>query len=483
MNFDWLADLSLLAVQFYTLLSIVIRVASLLSIPLRHPPAVATAWLLVILLWPWPGFLAYALLGSRMLPAVRLQRHRRMAQHLQDIRQQLSHGRRRAPQLPPTLQLTVRLAESLGNMGITSGNLCRYLDTSESFFSHLVSLIDGAKQEVNMIFYIFSDVGPGRAVVSALGRAAARGVTCRLIVDSVGSSEFIRSGGVSRLKELGVQVREALPVRLFRRKAERYDLRNHRKLVIVDRRYAVTGSHNLCDPTFGRRGLVWQDLSVTVEGPVVHQLEYVFLEDWHVETGELLDVSHLLAAPETPGNWSLQTVPSGPSYDTENYLMLVLSAIMGARRQVTITTPYLIPTVSLIQAMQTASRRGVRIRLLVPAKTDHFIVGNAAKAYYSDLLAAGVKIFLYHGGMLHAKTITVDDDLAFVGSSNFDTRSFALNFEISLVLYGTQEAHSLLHIQNRYLRSCVPLNPRRWSLRGRPARAVQALTRLLSPLL
>lgn len=482
------ADALALLLWLYEITSTTIRVASLLTIPLYHTPSVSTAWLLVILLWPWPGILVYAVLGSRMLPLGRLKKHRSMVAHLLSVRKrikQLNAPGVTRPEMPENMAATVQLAKRLGTMGITGGNACRYIHHSEQFFERMVELIDEAEFEVNMLYYIFSDGGPGRAVVDALKRAVVRGVTCRLLVDGVGSGEFLRSGGLKRMKELGIEAHEALPVQLFRRKAGRFDLRNHRKLTIVDRRYAVTGSHNIIDPNYGRTNLLWLDLSLFIEGPVVRQLECIFIEDWYVETGELLDTEHLFQPTEedNPGQWCIQTVPSGPSYDTQNYQMLITAAIIGARKQVTITSPYLIPSTGLMEAMAIAVMQGVTVRLIVPARSDQFIAGNAAKAYYAELLEAGVEIYRYYGGLLHSKTVTIDDNLAFVGSSNFDIRSFALNFEINLVLYGSRETASLRRIQQHYLGQTKRLDASRWRQRNVAARAIESLTKLLSPLL
>ncbi len=467
--------------------ALTIRFVMFFALPGRHSPSVATAWLLVILLWPWPGMIAYGVMGSNVLPWSRLQRHRRMLAHFHQLRSRMTREGlpgATVPQVPKALEPTVRLAEKLGYMGITGGNRCHFIADAYQMAAQLVADIDNATSEVNLLYYIFNDDRLGKGVLDALVRAAGRGVRCRLLVDGVGSLALIGSGTLEALRAKGVQAAVALPVQLFRRKAARFDLRNHRKLALIDRKIAFTGSHNITDPSYGRSNLVWHDVSLRIQGPVVRQLEAIFIEDWYVETGETLDTEHLfLPQDNPPGDWCIQTVPSGPSYPTENYQRLMLSSIFGAQQQITITTPYLIPDTSTLEAIEVASLRGAKVRLIVPERSDQFVASYAAKAYYSDLLRLGVDIYLYQDGLIHAKTVTIDDHLAFVGSSNFDIRSFALNFEINLVLYGTEATQAVHGIQRRYATCCRRLSAQRWSHRGPLRRCAESVTKLMSPLL
>lgn len=456
-------------------------------IPQRHNPTTATAWLLVILLWPWPGILAYALIGSNVLPAKRMASHKAMILHLRSVRTRMQHHELPGavkPAVPPSLQATANLAEHLGYMSATQGNSVQFITRSFDFIDTLVDEIDHSVSEINMLYYIFNDDPQGRKVINAMRRAAKRGVTVRLLVDSVGSDEFLKDAIRADMEQDGIHVAEALAVRPFRSKAARFDLRNHRKLVLFDRKTAITGSHNVTEPTYGRGDLVWKDVSIHFTGPVVRQLESVFIEDWHVETGETLDTEHLFTLDQKfHGTSCIQTVPSGPSYQTENYQRLIIASIIGAQEQITITTPYLIPDVGMLQALEVATLRGVKVRLVVPAKSDQFIVGYAARAYYEDLLKLGVDIYLYDKGLLHAKTMTVDSDLGFVGSSNFDIRSFSLNFEINMIFYGIEETFGIHRIQGLYICESRKLKRDQWEQRGHLSMALESVTKLLSPLL
>lgn len=477
-----LKDLALTALSLYNLSSALIRLGALLVIPSRHEPAAATAWLLLVLIWPWPGALAYGVLGSRLLPEGRLKMHRRHAETVRRFRANLPTDDRPDP-VPETAKPTADLAFSLTEQPAQGGHRVSVLTDSPTFFKTLLQNIEEAKEDIKLLYYIVDDQGPCVEVMQALGRAARRGVSCHVMADSVGASRWFSRGGADGLRKTGVRVTELLPVRLFRRSAARYDLRNHRKIALFDHTKALTGSHNLISPNYNRKNVTWHDLSLALEGPAVAQLEWLFLEDAYAETGEWFDSSALLNDAPRVGDDVVQSLPSGPSYKTENFLLVVLSALTSARRQITITTPYLVPASGLMEGLAVARGRGVEIRLLVPAKSDQWLIDLAGKAYFQDLLDLGVKIYQYHGGVLHAKTITVDEHLAFVGSNNFDTRSFALNFELSLGLYSPDAVSAVRLAQKNYISRCSVLTPEEWRKRSRPARWLSGLTKLISPLL
>lgn len=481
-------ELNLLFLGGSYVISFVIRLAALVYIPRRHSPSTATAWLLVILLWPLPGIIAWSILGTNVLPSRRLERHNAALLHFKDMRNRIQRHElpgAATPDLPPNLQATADLAEHLGYMNASSNNTVEFITNASTFIDELVAGIDAAQREISLLYYIFVNDSAGGKVIDACRRARRRGVTVRLLVDSVGSRDFLKSRAAKKLRAEGISVAEALPVRIYRAKAARFDLRNHRKLAIFDRRTAITGSHNVTEPSYGRSdGLLWKDVSLKLGGPVVRQLESVFIEDWYVETGEMLDTPHLFTEPaDYSGKACVQTIPSGPSYQTDNYQRLIIASIIGAQEQITITTPYLIPDVGMLQAIEVARLRGVRIRLVVPARSDQIIVGFASRAYYDEFLRRGVEVYLYDKGLLHSKTITIDSDLGFVGSSNFDIRSFSLNFEINMILYGIEENLGLHRIQGLYICNSHRLRPEDWQKRSRVSIALESLTKLLSPLL
>ncbi len=474
----------LLLLAFHSISSWIIRFTMLAVVPMRHTPTAAMAWLMVIFFWPWPCTLIYLAVGSNLLPQKRMKRHSDLLRQMKDLRlkcrKTLCDSQ---PDLPSSLHRVSSLAETLGHMSIVGGNDGLLISEARDLSSMLVSDIDRAVRHVDLLYYIFADDNVGAPVMEALVRAAERGLDCRLMVDSVGSGDLAKHGQLDWLMRKGVKVTEALPASLFRRQAARFDLRNHRKLAIVDGEVAYTGSHNMIDPRYGHSDLIWRDLSIRLEGPVVRQLQSVFLEDWYVETGDSPDLDRLTVPSDDCGPIAVQTVPSGPSYKTENYQRLIVSALHDAEKRVIITTPYLIPDESLLQALEVAALRGVQVQLIVPHRSDQFLVGYAARSYYRELLDMGIEIYLFNDGLLHAKTMTVDGELAFFGSSNFDIRSFALNFEINLVFYGKEEAHALTEVQRNYLKRAARLNADEWNSRPIFFRSMESVAKLFSPLL
>lgn len=478
---------TMLLYSAYEISSIAIRLFMICYIPQKHTPSTATAWLLAIYFWPWPGFLLYSLFGSTSLPQERIDRHETLLRSLDaDKRMFRRIFDDEAHWLPDELVRFGALGRKLGDMCITRGNDFLLIDREEAFIRSLAADVESARISVHLLFYIFARDSMTEPLFRALEGAAARGVACRVLVDALGAKAFLKKDARS-LQAAGVRVEKALPPRLLRRTptTARYDLRNHRKIAVIDGRIGYTGSHNVTEPSYGGKanGLLWRDLTLRLVGPVVLQLQGVFMEDWFVETREMLLSDEAFPAPEFAGEAVVQTVPSGPSYPWQNYQRLVVSALHGAKKRVVITTPYLIPDDELLHALETAVLGGVRIQLVIPEKSDQFLVGNAAKAYYDALLEAGVEIRLFQDGILHSKTMTVDHDLAFLGTSNFDIRSFALNFELNLVLYGRGETEAIRKAQDVYIAASKRLTAEAWRGRPRSLRVLHGVTKLFSPLL
>ena len=472
-----------LLVLLHDLSSWGIRLIMLYRVPRKHPPAAAMAWLLVVFFWPWPCLLVYLAIGTNVLPKKRLERHRTLMERLEGVHNNIrNYCSSPQEELPRELEYMAELASTLGHMSLVRGNRAHPFDRAEDFVTSLVMDMDAAKEHIHLLYYILVEDALGKQVTDALVRAARRGVRCRLLVDSVGSSKFLRRRGDALRKE-GIQVVGALPVGILRMLVSRFDLRNHRKIAVIDGALAYSGSHNVVDSSYGHRDLRWEDISLRLSGPVVNQLQAIFLDDWYVDTEEFLDESVVFTPQSQEGSVIMQTVPSGPSYKTENYQRLIVSALYRAQDRVVITTPYLVPDEAFLQGLEVAVLRGVTVQLIVPRRSDQFFVGNAARAYFEDLLRMGVEIYLFEENLLHAKTMTVDEDLAFFGSSNFDIRSFALNFEVNHLLYGKEVTRVLRQKQESYLRTSTRLEEAVWKERCFPARLVQGISKLLSPLL
>lgn len=466
----------------YYLLEWVIRIVMLVVVTNRRHGS-PMAWLLVIFFLPVPGLLLYLLIGENRLPRRRAGRHARLLDELVAIRHRLEgHPAVVHPVLPADQMPLVTLAERLGSMPIVGGNEAILMIETDEMIDRLVADINAAQRHVHLLYYIFANDATGRRIADALIRAAARGVKCRVLADAVGSRPMLRRLA-PRMVEAGVDLRPALAVNLFRRRFARLDLRNHRKLAVIDGAVGYAGSQNIVNADYGHKDLAWHDMSVRLIGPAVLELQAVFVGDWCFETDEILVSEDVFPDPPMLGSVAVQTLPSGPDYPTENYQRMVVAALHAARRHVIITSPYFVPDEAFLQALEVAVLRGVDVEVILPRRCDQILVGAASRAYYDDLLRLGVKLHLYNDGLLHAKTMSVDDSLALVGSSNFDIRSFELNFEISLLFYGPDVVARLRERQNAYMARSTLLTAEEWSRRPRSAQIVGNIAKLLGPLL
>lgn len=459
-----------------------IRLGMLIVVPFRRTPEAAKGWLLLVFFEPLLGLALYLVIGRPRQPAWRATRFAGLPRALGPTVERLrSYPSVFHPDLGEGLAPTVALTEGLASIPILGGNRVEVLASYAAIIDRLIADIDGAAHHVHLLFYIFADDATASRVIEALSRAAARGVRCRVLVDAIGSKAWIPRL-LPRLRAMGVDARAVLPVGLFRRGAGRLDLRNHRKIAVIDGRAAYTGSLNLVAPDF-KHGLTYEELMVRITGPAVLALQYVFLADWYVEAGELLDDPAIMPDPEICGDVAVQALPSGPLYPRANAAWLIVALAHAARRRLVITTPYFIPDESLLLALKTAALRGVEVDLVVPAQDDQVLVCLAQKSYYGELLQAGVRIYRYRPRFLHAKHVTVDESISWVGSSNMDVRSFTLNEEVVVLLFGSAVNQALRTEQARYFRESEFLVPAAWEARPLATKVVQNLARLLSPLL
>jgi cardiolipin synthase len=459
-----------------------IRLTMLVVVPFRRTPAAAKGWLLLIFFEPWIGLLLYLLIGRAKLPRRRREKVARLPQAMARVIARLAnHPNVFHPEVDPALAQAVALAENLGHCPILGGNAVELLVDYQGTINRLAADIDQAANHVHLLFYIFEDDHATAPVVEALGWAAKRGVRCRVLADAIGSRTGLRTLR-PKLTAQGVAVQEMLPLSLLPWRKARVDLRNHRKIAVIDGRIGYTGSQNLVAAEF-QEGLSYEDLMARVTGPVVLELQYVFAADWYLETSEVLDSETEFPVPESAGGVPAQALPSGPDFPTQNNQRLFVSLIHGARKQVVLTTPYFVPDEPLLQAMQTAALRGVDVHLVASEKADHPVVALAQESYYEELLEAGVRIHLYRKNFLHAKHLSIDDSTAVIGTSNLDIRSFALNAEVMLMIYDAGVTARLAAEQERYFANSRLLTLAAWERQSFARKFAQNLARLLSPLL
>ncbi|MEN6458819.1 MAG: cardiolipin synthase [Thermoguttaceae bacterium] len=461
-----------------------IRLVMLPVIVLRkEKPAACLAWLAIVFFEPWIGLGLYLLLGENRLGRKRLARRRQRRSQLEASAYPPIEPAHVVESGNDDFSLLVHLAEQGGGLPVVAGNSMSLMSDTDVVIERLVEEIDRAQQHIHLLFYIFQDDTVGQRVAASLARAAQRGVAVRVLADAVGSRRLFRRLA-PYLRQRGVRIFAALPANLWRIPFKRLDLRNHRKLAVIDGRVAFTGSQNIVEASYGhRRAGVWHDVMARITGPVVRQLQGIFLEDWFYETGEMLDDPALFPDCPPDGPIAVQVVPTGPDEPTELFQDLFVRALFLARRRVVITSPYFIPNEAMLLALRMAALRGVEVDLVIPRQSDHRIV-NAAGCFYCEcLMRSGVRVFLFQEGMLHAKTLTVDDELAMFGSANYDIRSFALNFELNLFIHAEEAVQAMRQLQQGYLDQSLQASLDDWPSKTLAGRLKMNLAKLFSPLL
>lgn len=461
-----------------------IRLTMLPVIVLRkEKPATCLAWLAIIFFEPIIGLAVYLLIGESRLGRRRLAKRQTGLQRFAESDYPAVESHHRVdPQLLRGHAVLVHLGEQFGGLPVVGGNRVSFLTDTDAVVELLIADIEAAKHHVHLLFYIFKDDEVGQRVGEALRRAAARGVACRVLADAVGSRRFFHRLA-PHLQQHGVEVFPVLPVKLLRLAFARLDLRNHRKLAVIDGVVAYTGSQNIVEATYGhKKAGCWHDIMARLTGPVVRQLQGIFLEDWFCETGKSLEVADLAPASRAEGDVAIQVVPTGPDLPTEQFQDLIVRAIFLARHRVVLTSPYFVPGEAMVLALRLAAMRGVQVDVAVPRRSDHPLVDAAGRFYLDHLMRFGVNVYFYGDGILHSKTLTVDDDLAMFGSANYDIRSFALNFELNLLLHARSAVADLHIVQEAYLARSVRAAPADMP-RTLPGRLKVNLAKLFSPLL
>ncbi|MFZ2445573.1 MAG: cardiolipin synthase [Syntrophobacteraceae bacterium] len=467
---------------FWEVLGWAVPVLMLPVIAGRHGPTAALAWLLLLFFQPWAGLAAYFLFGENRVV-------RRLAKTYCQRITEIRSIHRRAIEIPRVVhspsdrEIPLDLiAERLACLPAVPGNSVELLSDGYRVIDRMIEDIDSARDHVHLLFYILRDDALGRKVSEALARAAARGVRARVVVDAFGSRSLTRELGQWML-ERGVEFHSLMSINPFRRHLTRLDLRNHRKLAVIDGKVAYTGSQNIEAKDYdGDRPNAWHDLMVRITGPGVLHLQMVFVEDWCLAADEVLESADLFPDPVEEGTVPMQVIPTGPTDPNTALRDILLAAIMSARERIVITSPYFIPDEPFRVALYLASLRGIKIDLIIPRRTDHVIVGAVSRAYITTLVDSGMNIH-FHLGLLHSKTMTVDDTLSVIGTANFDRRSFFLHSELSLLLYGGDITERLRAKQVEYIAQSVPLDPLRWRRRSALKRTRDNILKILSPIL
>jgi cardiolipin synthase len=485
------------------LVHVAICVAAVCVIPGGRRPSTGMAWLLLILAAPLVGMLLFLLLGSTHVERRRHLKQVRVNERIHERTASVAELREDTPRLAYVAS-AARLNRQLGALPAVGGNAVELLPDYRSAILAMADAVRAATDYVHVEFYITAWDEVTEPFFDALVAATERGVTVRLLLDHLGSRGIpTYKTTVARLRGTRIDWRPMMPIDPLHGRLRRPDLRNHRKILVVDGDVAFAGSQNMIAASYDKPrnrqvGREWVDLSVRLQGPAVTALDAVFRTDWYSESDEVIgvDESALSAAvgppvperrPDDTGRIVdgvvCQVVPSGPGFPMENNLRLFTTLLYSAQQRISLTSPYFVPDESLLYAVTTAAQRGVSVELFVSAVGDQFMVYHAQRSYYDALLEAGVRIFRYPAPyVLHSKHFTIDDDVAVVGSSNMDMRSFALNYEVSLMLLGPEVVKRMRAVEDDYRALSSELTRDEWSGRSRGSRYVDNVMRLTAAL-
>ncbi|MEI4486728.1 cardiolipin synthase [Frigidibacter sp. MR17.14] len=475
--------------QWSVVLHFLLQALTLMRVLAREDrePAARMAWVLVVVGLPFVGVGLYFLVGEVRISRGKIQR---MTEALAALPPEPPSAPGEAPIPEPYRPAFARAAAANGFRPLP-GNRIAMMRDSDSFIDRLVEDIDVAQRHCHLLFYIWLNDRNGERVAEALIRAAGRGVTCRVMVDALGARKFAGSATWGRMRAAGVQCTRAFAISFprLRLSISRIDIRNHRKIVVIDNHIAYAGSQNCADPAFAikPRFAPWVDIMVRMTGPVVWQHQQLFAADWATHAYETID--ELLAEPMhdadggPEGRVTAIAVGSGPGMNKKAVSDLFQAVIATAQRDLLIVTPYYVPNEALHQQICAAAVRGVRVRMILPERNDSRTVGLASRSYYRPLISAGVELYEYRPGLLHAKVLVADMQGIVVGSANMDRRSFELNYENSLLAHDVALAAALRVRFEEWLDDSQRVDPELIRAWGLPRRMACNLVATVGPLL
>lgn len=463
--------------EMFLILHILIQIALILRVLSKshRDPASRIAWIVVIVAFPVVGILGYILLGETNIGRRRVERmHKILSRLPSPMTPAETDAENLQVDIPQPYAHLFQVGKTVNSFDPVGGNRAHLLKDSNATIDSIVADIDAANDHVHVLFYIWLPDNNGCKVVEALKRAACRGIRCRVMADSIGSRMMIKSDHWQAMRQAGVQLAVALPIGnpILRPLKGRIDLRNHRKIIVIDNVITYCGSQNCADPEFRIKAKYapWVDAVMRFEGPIAHQNQYLFIADWEAETAE--DLSDLLKQPLAANarGFPAQVIGTGPTVRYSAMPEVFESLMYAARRELVISTPYYVPDDPMQAALCASARRGVQTMIIFPERNDSWIVRAASRSYYSELLAAGVRIYEYKRGLLHTKSLTVDGEITLIGSANMDRRSFDLNYENNILFYDPSLTADMRQRQDSYIADSRPVTGEmvdRWKWRGR----------------
>lgn len=443
-------------------------------------PIRALSWTLALLFLPIVGVVFYLFFGRSLKGKAMINRkvRRKLLERSRPKQHSFERSRLSADQVR-----MIRLAQNLCHAPLDSNNSVEIFTDGRSKFDSLKKDIHEAKNFIFIQYYIYSDDRLGNEITELLADKVRQGVRVKVLYDHVGSFST-RNRFFNRMRKLGIDSHPFFRV-TFRKLANRINWRNHRKLVIIDGKVGYIGGMNIADRYVEKSpdGRIWRDTHLRVEGPIIESMMYSFAVDWNFLRPDAEVQPLTMMTCDEPGDVDMQLVTSGPVDKWNNLVLCFQQAIASARKRLYIQTPYFLPTDALLKALQGAALSGVDVRIMIPEHTDSILLGYGSRSYIDDCLKAGVKVYMFTPGMLHAKTMIIDDDFVTTGSVNFDFRSFENNFEANLLIYSEEINRKMRDIFFLDLSSCSKLTLSRWRSRPRTSRIIEALVRLFAPIL
>lgn len=425
----------LLTLHFLLLIAITLRILARydLTAPAR------LAWFVVVLALPYIGVIVYWMFGEVHLGKNITREHHGIIDELHHTYPEvLGHAQTLKDNIAIEYQAALAYSAAVTGFHTTLGNQAELMAGADEARARMIADFDAATDHIHVLYYIWLNDKTGTDTAEALIRAAKRGVTCRAMVDGMGSRKMVGSPLWQRMKDAGVELGVALPFNnIFKTLLfSRIDLRNHRKITVIDAKITYCGSQNCADPEFRVKPKYapWVDIMLRFEGPVVAQNQMLFASDWITANPQTPLSAFKYDTRQLPGGFPAQVFSDGPTQRRGSSPQFLSTLISQAQHRLIISTPYFVPDYSLINTLCATAYRGVEVIMIFPQNNDSFVVAATSRSYYWELLEAGVKIYEFKGGLLHAKTLTIDGKITLIGSTNLDLRSFDLNYENNIVL-------------------------------------------------
>lgn len=445
-------------------------------------PVKSLAWIVVLVFLPIGGFILYLFFGqqyrhTRMIS----KRKRRILQKMSGNTTHISVSEPGNRLSPESLQ-QIKLGYQLGGTQLFVHNHIEIFTDGESKFKALIEDLNRAETFIHLQYYIFDNDTLGRTIKKILIEKARQGVKVRVLYDDVGCWK-VRSRFFREMRKAGIEIRPFFKVS-FPQLANKLNYRNHRKVAIIDGKIGYIGGMNIADRYCdGLSWGIWRDTHARIKGPAVYGLQSAFSIDWSFTTREFLSEACYYPPVEETGNTDIQILTSGPLGEWKEIAISFLKAIANARECIYIQTPYFLPTDSLLKALQAAALAKVDVRLMIPSHSDSRLLQYASQSYLKEILRAGIKVYFYQGGFLHAKSLIIDNEFSSLGSTNFDFRSFDHNFEINAFLYSPETNAQMKKIFINDMRQCRRITLSRWKRRPLTTKVAESFARLMSPIL